>query len=151
MENYGSDGLRELPVGITSSSSFCENSVCSKSTPGLKPPPINQEQKGPVAIPQGRGPPAILIYGLPRTPTYSDTLGVAGSFPGSPVLVPELTAIPQLPTTAQGHRGAAPVGDDEHGKSQGSHLAFQGCKYRQGQPLAGCDFRNSIFVMQLGI
>lgn len=144
MENYGSNGLRELPVGITSSSSFCENSVCSKSTPGLKPPPINQEQKGPVAIPQGRGPPAVLIYGLPWTPTYNDTLGVAGSFPGSPVLVPELTAIPQDPTTAQGHRGAAPVGDDEHGKSQG-------CKYRQGQPLAGCDFGNSIFVIQLGI
>lgn len=90
----------------------------SKSPPGLKPPPLNQEQKGPVAIPQGGSPPAVLISGLSWTPTYNDSLGVAGSSPESPVVVPQLTAIPQVPTTAQGHQGAALVRDDELGKAR---------------------------------
>lgn len=146
MENCGSGGLRKLPVGIPSSSSFCANCVWSKS--GLRPPPVNQEQKGPVAIPQGRGSPAVLTDGLSWTPTYNDSPGVAGSSPGSPVGVPQFTAIPQVPTTAQ---GAAPVGDGEHGKSQSSCLTLRGCKDRQGQPLAGCDFGNSIYMIQFRI
>lgn len=93
-KKYGSGGLRKMLICITSSSSFCANCVWSKSTPGLKPPPVNQEQKGPAAIPQGGEHPAALIYGLSWTPTHNDRFGMGASFPGSPVAVPQLTAIP---------------------------------------------------------
>lgn len=47
MESSVSDRLRKLPIGIRNSSSFCENSMCTKSAPGLKSPPANQKQKAP--------------------------------------------------------------------------------------------------------
>ena len=50
-------GVRKLPIGISSSSSSCENSACSKAAPGLKSPPTNQEQKahGPAPISEASG------------------------------------------------------------------------------------------------